>query len=196
MNPQTIVTASGDRLVVLPEEDYATLLQAAEDNADRTAISAFRRKLAAGEEELIPSIMIDRLLAGENPIKVWREFRGRSVTDLAADAGLAQAFLSQIENGKREGTAATLRIIAEVLGVTIDDLVNEPAPTDPTPDEAAGYTRIEALLASGEAFTTAEIAKRLALSAGHIGRVMRWLHGNGRATLVPGSTPFRWTKAA
>lgn len=37
--------------------------------------------------------------------------------------GLAPAYLSQIETGKRDGTLETYRKIAEALNLTLDDLV-------------------------------------------------------------------------
>ena len=123
METQTIVTPGGERLVVLAEADYNRLLQAAEDAADVGAVEAFRRKLTAGEEELIPSAIVDRLLDGENRIRVWREYRGLSARALAEQAGIAAAFLSQIETGNREGTVDTLRKVARALSLTIDDLV-------------------------------------------------------------------------
>jgi transcriptional regulator with XRE-family HTH domain len=36
--------------------------------------------------------------------------------------GLAPAYLSQIETGKRDGTLETYRKIAEALNLTLDDL--------------------------------------------------------------------------
>ena len=123
MRAQTITAPSGERLVVLPEADYLALVEAAEDAADRSALQAFRRKLAAGEEEMIPSGIVDRILAGENRIRVWREHRRLNATALAERAGIAQAFLSQIETGKRDGTVETLRKIATALDVTLDDLL-------------------------------------------------------------------------
>ena len=119
---QTIVTPAGERLVVLPEADYPALVSAAEDAADGDAVDTFRQKLLAGQEELVPSTIADRLLDGENRIRVWREHRGLTAKDLADKAGLAPAFLSQIETGKREGAVETLRKIAAALTVTLDDL--------------------------------------------------------------------------
>jgi len=123
MTAQTIVTPSGERLVMLPEAKYEALLAAAEDAADGAAVEAFRRKLAAGEEELLPAAMIDRGLAGESLVRVWRDHRGLTSKALAEKAGIARAHLSQIESGKREGTIDTLRKLATALGVAIDDLV-------------------------------------------------------------------------
>ncbi|TDR93747.1 helix-turn-helix domain-containing protein [Enterovirga rhinocerotis] len=122
MNAQTIVTPSGERLVVLAEEDFRKLVEAAEDAEDQAAVSDFQRKLAAGDEELLPDTMVERILAGENRIRIWREHRGLSLTALSGAAGIGQGFLSQIESGQREGSLDTLRKVATVLRVSLDDL--------------------------------------------------------------------------
>ncbi|CAO4135155.1 helix-turn-helix domain-containing protein [Methylorubrum extorquens] len=122
MNPQIIITPGGERLVLVPEADFEALVAAAEDNADRTAVAEFRRKLAAGEEELVPASVVERLVSGENRVRVWREHRGLSGAALAKQAGLAQAYLSQIETGAREGTVETYGKLAAALSVSLDDL--------------------------------------------------------------------------
>ena len=123
MNAQTIVTPSGERLVLLPEADFKALVQASEDASDRECIAAFRRDLAARKEELVPVDVVDRILNGENRIRVWRDHRGMTPTVLAQKAEIGQAFLSQLETGKRAGTVETLRKVADALDLTIDDLV-------------------------------------------------------------------------
>jgi len=123
MTAQFIMTATGERLVVLPEAEYAALLAIAEDAEDGEIVREFRRKLAAGEEELVPSAVVDRILNGENLVRVWREHRGLTVSALAQMAGIAQPYLSQIETGKREGTLQTMKKIADALKITLDDLV-------------------------------------------------------------------------
>ncbi len=123
MNAQIITSPGGERLVLLSEADFEALVAAAEDNADRAAVAEFRRKLAAGEEELIPATVAERLFAGESRVRVWREYRGLSGAALAKQAGLAQAYLSQIETGVREGTVETYGKLAAALGVSLDDLV-------------------------------------------------------------------------
>lgn len=123
MTAQFIMTATGERLVVLPEAEYAALLAIAEDAEDGEIVREFKRKLAAGEEELVPSAVVDRILNGENLVRVWREHRGLTVSALAQMAGIAQPYLSQIETGKREGTLQTMKKIADALKITLDDLV-------------------------------------------------------------------------
>lgn len=76
MNVQMITTEKGERLVVVPEAEWLAIQEALEDREDLAFIDEFQRKLAAGEEEFIPSKMVDRLLDGESTIRVWREYRG------------------------------------------------------------------------------------------------------------------------
>lgn len=117
------LTIDGEAYVALSRAAYEKLVEAAEDAADLRAIAQFERHLAAGEEEFVPSDMVDRILAGENRVRVWREHRGLSVSALAEKVGIAQPYLSQIETGKREGTLQTMKKIADALKITVDDLI-------------------------------------------------------------------------
>ena len=101
-----------------------TMMNTSEDAADGEAVRRFRSALAAGEEELLPADLVDRLLSDENPLRVWREYRGLTIKALAEATGVAPSYLSQIETGKRAGTLETLSRLAAVLGTTIDDLVH------------------------------------------------------------------------
>ena len=92
------------------------------DIRDTGDIHAFRADLAAGREELIPAEVVDRLLAGEAPVRAWRAHRGLTQQALAAVAGLSKSYLSQIESGRKTGTLETLGHLARVLGVEVDDL--------------------------------------------------------------------------
>ncbi|MGL4960283.1 MAG: helix-turn-helix domain-containing protein [Inquilinus sp.] len=121
MNVQYIDTPAG-RFAVIPEAEFRRLTEAAEDAADSAIVREFERKLTAGEEELLPSAMVVRLLAGDSTVKVWREYRGLNVQQLAAKADVSAAHIRQIENGKRDGTVSTLRKIAAALKVSLDDL--------------------------------------------------------------------------
>jgi DNA-binding XRE family transcriptional regulator len=116
-------TPAGEEMVVMSKSDYEALLEHAELSVDLAAVADYRRKLAVGEEEAIPSEFADRLIDGENPVRVYRELRGLTARDLAERAGISPAFLSEIETGKKDGGVATLRKIASELGVSIDDLV-------------------------------------------------------------------------
>ena len=119
---QIIETPEGERLAVLPMAEYERLQEAAEMLDDVRTYDEVTRRLETGEEELIPHEYVVRMVEGENPVRVWREFRGLKVKELAEKAGISQPYLSQIESGEREGTFDTMHRIAEALDVSLDDL--------------------------------------------------------------------------
>jgi DNA-binding Xre family transcriptional regulator len=123
MTKQIITTPNGERMIVFSEAEYERLVDRLEDAEGIATIRRFEQKLAAGEEEIIPAEYVYRILDGENPVAVWCEYRGLTAKALAEAVGITQAYLSQIETRKRDGTVGTMKKIAEALKVTIDDLV-------------------------------------------------------------------------
>jgi DNA-binding Xre family transcriptional regulator len=119
MSIQKIITPSGETLVVLPMAEYESLV----DAADIAAADAVRRNFANGDDEAVPSEIVNRILDGENPVRVWRDHRNLSAKTVAKKAGISPAYLSEIETGKKEGAVSTLKKIAEALRVDLDDLV-------------------------------------------------------------------------
>jgi len=79
-------------------------------------------------EELVPSEVVYAILDGGNPVRVWREYRGYTQDELAKAAGISKPYLSQIETGKRRGTAKVLAAIAKALDLDLDDIVFEIEP--------------------------------------------------------------------
>jgi len=120
--PAIVTTPSGDKMAFIPLAEYERLVEAAEDAADIRAYDEAKRRIAAGEEETIPSEIVNRILDGENKIRVWREHRGLTARDLAVKAGVSTAYLSQIETGVRDGSFETIKRIAAALSITVDDL--------------------------------------------------------------------------
>ena len=119
----TFTTPGGEEMVVLSRADFDRLVGASDDLADVTAYDEAKARLAAGDDEMVPLTVVNAILDGENPIRVWRRHRGLAPGELAVAAQLSQAYLSQIETGKRQGQAETLKRIAVALGVTVDDLI-------------------------------------------------------------------------
>lgn len=121
--PQIIDTPEGGKLVVMPLADYEKLRAAARGMSDVAVYDAAKRRLDEGEDELVPAEVANRLLDGENPVRVWRTHRGMTLAALAKASGISQPYLSQIENGSRDGTVATMRALAQALGVDLDDII-------------------------------------------------------------------------
>ena len=67
----------------------ANRMHASEDDlADIQAALAVEARIARGEEELIPARIVDQLIDGEPPLRVWREFRDQSQAALARASGV------------------------------------------------------------------------------------------------------------
>ena len=124
MNKPTIITTpNGDQMAVIPLTEYERLVEAAEDVADVRAYDEATRRLASGEDELVPAEIVNRILDGGNALRVWRKYRGLTMKQLAEKAGVSAPFVSQIETGQREGSVETMRKLADVLKISLDDLV-------------------------------------------------------------------------
>ena len=107
---------------VIPVAVYHQLLDLAEDAEDIRAAGAAIRAIDDGEE-LIDGAVVDALLNGENPVKVWRTCRGLTQDALAKKIDVGKSYISQIETGKRDGSVAVYKRIAESLDVDVDDLI-------------------------------------------------------------------------
>jgi len=123
MSVQIIENNGLPEYAVVPIAEYRVLIEKAEMLDDVAAFDKAEGALLAGDDELVPSSVVDSLLANVNAVKVWREYRGLSQAALADAVGLSQAYIAQIETGKREGRIDAYKAIAQALGVDIDDLV-------------------------------------------------------------------------
>ena len=94
-----------------------------EDLQDILDYDAAVLAIERGEEELIPSEVIYAILDGENPTKVWREYRGLTQQQLADKVKISKPYLSQIETGNQTGTTEILSAIAKALDVSLDEVV-------------------------------------------------------------------------
>jgi hypothetical protein len=122
---QFIKTERGEELAVLPREEYERLkaLAASEDTGTARIVRKTKAAVAAGREILLPKTVVDRLAAGENPIRVLREWRDITQMYISSRTDISQGHLSDIESGRRTGTPAALRKIADVLKVPLDLLI-------------------------------------------------------------------------
>jgi DNA-binding XRE family transcriptional regulator len=123
MSVQIIEKNGQPEWAVLPYEEYQRLVDEAEMLQDIRDYDEVKLTLANGDEELIPSEVTYALLDGENPIRVWRGYRGLTQQQVAEAAGISKSYLSQLESGQRKGSAEVLARVAKALNVSLDDLV-------------------------------------------------------------------------
>ncbi len=119
--PQIIKEGGKPAFAVLPYDEYEALL----DMFDELSDIQDYKKAMSDEAEDIPLAVVDRLLQGENPLKVWREYRKLTQQKVALEAGISVPFLCQIETYKREPSLKVYRKLASVLNVSLDTLVGE-----------------------------------------------------------------------
>lgn len=117
--PQIIQKQGRPEWAVIPYAYYLQLKELEEMTAD---ITAFRNALSNQQEELIPQEYADRLIDGENPIRVWREYRQMTQKTVAHKAEISVPYLSQLEHNERTASLATLKKIAKVLNLSLKDL--------------------------------------------------------------------------
>jgi len=111
-----------NEMVTIPKDEYLRLKAIEEDMADLHSAADILARIKTGTEELIPSAVVDRLLAGDAPLMVWREHRGLSQAELARQSGANRIQIIDIEAGRKTGSAATLKKLATALHLDMDDL--------------------------------------------------------------------------
>ena len=62
----------------------------------------------------------DRIASGENALRALREWRDVTQLHLSFKTDIGQGYISDLENGRRKGTAAVWKRIAQVLNVPLD----------------------------------------------------------------------------
>ena len=123
MNVQIIEKNGKPEWAVIPFSEYEKLLEAQEDAEDIKDIETNLKAIQEGKELTVPGEVTFAILAGTNPIRAWREYKRIKMIELAGKVGISSAYLSQIENGKRNPTIETLKSIAKELKIDIDMLI-------------------------------------------------------------------------
>lgn len=125
MNVRFQKTPRGE-VAIMPRKEYESLVaraaEADEDRGTARLVAQAREAIGAGAA-VLPKEVVDRLANGENPIRVIRDWRDVPQTYLSFKTGLSQGYISDVETGRRNGTTAALRLIADVLKVPLDLLV-------------------------------------------------------------------------
>lgn len=104
--------------VVLPYEEYEDILERFEEIEDVQSVM----ESEDDRSERFPLSLVEKIASGENPIKVFREYRKISQVELAKRMEVSRQYISQLESGARSGSPRVLKAIAKVLNVDFDDI--------------------------------------------------------------------------
>jgi DNA-binding XRE family transcriptional regulator len=117
-----ILTIKGERFAVLPFNLYEKLMEKLEDLQDIADCKEIKAQIARGEMKLFPANVVNAIINGENKIKVYREYRGLTQAELAAQANLSLAMIKKLESCETSGSIKSLKAIAKVLCLDLDDI--------------------------------------------------------------------------
>jgi len=123
MTVQIIEKNGKPEWAVIPYCEYQKLHEALEDTEDIKDIEANLKSMQEGAEVAVPGEVTFAILAGTSPIRAWREYRQMKMNELAKKIGISAAYLSQIENGKRNPTVDTLKAAARELHLEVEMLI-------------------------------------------------------------------------
>ena len=119
IHPQTIYSNSNPEFIVLPVKEYKKLISLLEDYQDIKEIKGY----LDAKEETFPIEIVTALSNGDNPIRVYRNYRKISQTSLAKKVGVSKQYISQLENNERAGSSKVLKNIALALDIDIDEII-------------------------------------------------------------------------
>ncbi|MBL6955743.1 MAG: hypothetical protein ISR54_02800 [Chlorobium phaeobacteroides] len=91
---QVIKQGGKPEWAVVPYQEYLKLIEKAEMLQDVQDYDSAKMALGEGEEELLPETLVNALLEGAHPVKVWREYRGMTHKTLAEAGSISVPYLS------------------------------------------------------------------------------------------------------
>jgi DNA-binding XRE family transcriptional regulator len=110
--------SKGKKSLSVPVKTVTQMLEAYEDMLDIIAFDEAKKR----EEEHFPKELVDRLIAGDHALRVYREYRGMTQQKLANASGVSRDMIAMIETGKKNGSLATIKKLASALEIEIEDL--------------------------------------------------------------------------
>ncbi len=116
---QIIKTPGGEELVILAKTEYDALLSAVADAEEDAADVAIYDARKAEDLSTLPAEVSMAIVRGESRLKALRKWRGLTQDRLAAEAGVTQGFLSDLEARRRAPSHSTLEKLATVLDVPL-----------------------------------------------------------------------------
>jgi len=116
LNAKIITTPKGERLAILPAEEYEEMCDAL---IHAQAMADYRE----GRDQGVTLAEMQTLLDAPTPLAFWRAKRGMTQASLAEAAGVTEADIEAIEAGTVAGAPEVMAKAAVVLRVRDDELL-------------------------------------------------------------------------
>jgi DNA-binding XRE family transcriptional regulator len=116
MNVRYFTSPEGEEMAVLPKAEFEALSEMV-DHA--SALSEYR----SGK---LPGLTPDETRAfieAPSPLAFWRRYRGLTQIALSQAAGVAQNYLSELENGRRAGSVEVWLRLSRALDLPVEQIV-------------------------------------------------------------------------
>ncbi len=114
--------------VTLRRIDFDAMTTAIEDARDTAFLDQVRAHedevgVVAARADYLAIELVERMVAGEHPVQIWREHRQISRSDLALAAGVSRSYLAEVEAGRKPGSVVLFQRLAVALARPIEDLL-------------------------------------------------------------------------
>lgn len=119
----TTLSIEGKQYVLVPMPEMQKILRSSEMSSDVAAYNNAMQEFKKSGAKALPLALTKRIIKGEHPVRVYREFRNMTHAALAEKAGISSQYIHLIEAGKRKGSIVTLEKIADALGITLEELL-------------------------------------------------------------------------
>lgn len=123
MNVQHLEYNGIPAFAVLPIDEFNRLIEPLKDAEDTATLERLAADVASGDEKTYPHEIIQAIVGGAHPVKVFREYRNMTPAQLAAACDVPPAHIYQIESGKQSMSVDVLRKMAQSLDVDADMLI-------------------------------------------------------------------------
>jgi hypothetical protein len=113
--------------ITLDRAEYEALLdrlENAEDNRRLDVIETREHEIGKDKAraDYLPIEAVERLCAGDHPVRVWRRHRSLTRERLAELAGVAPSYVTEIETKKKPGSFDALAKLATALKISLDEI--------------------------------------------------------------------------
>jgi DNA-binding XRE family transcriptional regulator len=113
-----VKTPGGEELAVLPRAELEALMAAVEHNM---ALADYR----AGKTPGLTPVEAIAFAEAASPLAFWRKKRGMTQAALAKAVGVAQGYISELENGNRGGDIGLWMKMAKALDLPLEAIVED-----------------------------------------------------------------------